>query len=387
RVENIGKGTAYNLTVIDEIQENVTFSSWKNYTNGTGEVINWSSGRTYYWNLTNLSANTFWEINISLYVNSNVSLILPNQANVTYHYGDGVENETNSSFTNNNIPIPVNKPNLTVNKTSNPLNGNVQPGDEVIYTITVNNTGAGTAYNITINDTLSEGLINVTWNCNEKNTTGTVNCNCDQVTRFCQFNISQMENNTYWRITIIATVSSNATIIYGNYVNYSFADGAGNITHGQTDPTDNLTVVYPNLTITKEIVDIRSYYAPGDAIVYRINITNTGNGTAHNVSVVDIIPNGFIYNTSVGIGDVYPTITNSTTNVTLFFNEILAGQKGDTLIYFIVDTPANDSSLNNTVSVTYKDGAEKEFNASNSTLNANETWICHPNVSISIDAN
>lgn len=64
----------------------------------------------------------------------------------------------NGTIESNTETITVGNPKLEISHSSNNSTGNMTEGDEIVYTITVKNTGVGTAYNTKITDYASEGL-------------------------------------------------------------------------------------------------------------------------------------------------------------------------------------------------------------------------------------
>ncbi|PKL45326.1 MAG: hypothetical protein CVV39_08080, partial [Planctomycetes bacterium HGW-Planctomycetes-1] len=289
KITNTGNGTAHNLTVIDEIQENITFYSWNDYTDGTGSVNNYSQDRIYSWNLTKLEGNNYWEINIILYINSEVSAILPNQANVTYHYGDGVENETESNLTNDNNSIGVGRPDLNVTKdaeTTIPPNI-AKPGDTVNYTVTICNNGTGTAYNITVNDTGLPSNWNYTGIIPDTNTCNATFNDYGDYTLFSLKNLNSSECCSFTYQVKIPEFQGEG--VFTNNASVTGVDGAG----GQITPGESKGIeIYVNVTlyVYKTITTNKTCYEPGDTIQFGLNVTNIGDSTAYNVTLVDYLP-------------------------------------------------------------------------------------------------
>lgn len=71
--------------------------------------------------------------------------------------------------------ITVGNPKLEISHTSNNSTGQMTEGDEIVYTITVKNTGVATAYNTKITDYASEGLTLKTAKCTLGDKTDTYN--------------------------------------------------------------------------------------------------------------------------------------------------------------------------------------------------------------------
>lgn len=84
-------------------------------------------------------------------------------------------NEFNGTIESNTETITLGKPKLEISHSSNNSNGYMTEGDEIVYTITVKNTGVGTAYNTKITDYASEGLTLKTAKCTLGDKTDTYN--------------------------------------------------------------------------------------------------------------------------------------------------------------------------------------------------------------------
>ncbi|CEG13445.1 exported hypothetical protein [groundwater metagenome] len=356
KVTNKGNGTAYNLTVIDIIQANITFKSWANFTNGTGSVINYSSGKTYYWNLTNLSSNTYWEINISLYVNSNVSEILPNQANITYHYGDGVDNKTNSSFTNNNVSIIVKYPNVTISKEIVGIKNPYAPGDAIVYRINIKNIGNGTAYNVTVEDTIPSYL-----NCSsDKNTTDNKSSGLNNATYTWKFdNISP--NGATETITLTCQIlpQSNGTANFTNIAFINYTDGYGT---PQTQVNATVSLVYgvnntniQNASVTAGNAGIIKYKVCNNGTVdttYNLSASGCTNFTISSISPATVtLTQGACaeINVSVGTPSTGGTciVTLNASNATYGISATATGQINATVspVYGVNNTNIQNASV------------------------------------------
>ncbi|PKP55361.1 MAG: hypothetical protein CVT89_08720, partial [Candidatus Altiarchaeales archaeon HGW-Altiarchaeales-2] len=150
---------------------------------------------------------------------------------------------------------------------------------------------------ISINDTIPGGLNIISWS-NTTNASATVNGLCNDTNKNpCQFNILVMQANTYWNITITTKVSSSATEIAGNNATIYWKDNESYNNTTTSNTTSPLGVLKGNVTIRKTrqgggCVEI------GDTITYIINVSNLGNGTAYNVNVKDILPDGTKFDTS-----------------------------------------------------------------------------------------
>jgi len=168
-VENLGPNTATDVQIKD------IFPTQVSYTSATG--TNWNCGEsagtiTCDYQNTLDAGITAEPIIVTVSINANG--ILGNMVNVNSAVNDS--NVTNNSDTKT-INIEVDKADLAISQTVSPNSPKV--GDNLIYTITVNNNGPDTATNIQVKNTLPPQVsytsaTGTNWNCRES--AGTVTC-------------------------------------------------------------------------------------------------------------------------------------------------------------------------------------------------------------------
>lgn len=153
-------------------------------------------------------------------------------------------------------------------------------GKTILYTIRVVNNGTETATDINVTDLLPAGTVYVS----SFATTGTY-----------------INTTGLWQIATLAAgnqaeLNITATINAGQ--------GGATITNEACAISDlNSTPVCDdvNLTVRQAILEIEKvaltpYPAEGDSVIYRITVTNTGDGNATSITVTDTLPNGVTYN-------------------------------------------------------------------------------------------
>src|SRR5579864_2963978 len=176
-------------------------------------------------------------------------------------------------------------PHLTITKTAD-APSTVSAGDTIGYTITVGNTGPGTAVGVKLSDTLpnNPGLDwkitapapSAGWGGTCGITAGVLACGGSSgVTLASGDSLSVHISSTTTKATC-GTVSNTATV-----------SGTNNDGSPSAGPVD-ITVNCPVLTITK-VADATTVNA-GDPIGYTITVTNTAAGTAHGVKLSDTLP-------------------------------------------------------------------------------------------------
>ncbi|MCR4392674.1 MAG: hypothetical protein NUV94_07975, partial [Candidatus Acetothermia bacterium] len=200
--------------------------------------------------------------------------------------------------------------------------GPVEPGDVIVYTVTVRNVGGGTAYNVDFADQIpahteyetayGDGLYTV-----DSPPAGPASLGIpDGATGLVTADTSATINpggtlSATYRVRVLSAVSQGVDLV--NYAVTSGKDGAGapipeyNPDVPDTYPDRDATripVVEPGLALDKEIADVLRggvsvWPTPivlwGDVIVYRVTVRNVGLGTAYNVDLTDNLPFGLAY--------------------------------------------------------------------------------------------
>ena len=157
---------------------------------------------------------------------------------------------------------------LTVTKTvtSTPANGETYAlGEEITYSITVENTGNVTVKDITVTDELTND----------------------------EWTIESLAPGAEQTFTTKAYTVTEADILAGQVRNVATAQGADD------DPEDGEKTVEtdpanPQLTVVKT-TDFQGAAAAGDKIDYTIVVTNTGNVTVKDITVKDLLPRTTLY--------------------------------------------------------------------------------------------
>jgi uncharacterized repeat protein (TIGR01451 family) len=275
---NIGNGPATGVVVKDPFnyvnQEYITFIS------ATPAP---SSGNDT-WNIGTLNAGQSGQITIRAKVDNDV----PVGTTEIKNRGSIQSNELSLIYSNcaNFFVTVVGNPSLTITKSVNKLNAS--PGDEIVYTLSYQNTGQGAASNVVITDpfnNLNQNYLtfisatpapssgNDTWNI------GTLNAGqSGQITIRAKISSSVPSGNT--EIKNRAAADSNETnLVYSNYVSTFVSGGAG-------------------LTIDKSVRNVSGgggfsdsiEIRPGDEVEFSLAIRSTGSNTISNVKAWDSLP-------------------------------------------------------------------------------------------------
>ena len=172
-------------------------------------------------------------------------------------------------------------PVLEITKTAD--NAVVNAGDEIGFTITVENSGAGAAFNVSLSDPLPAGS-GVDWSID--GTTGSPTCAIDgsPPTETLGCTLAELAAGASFSVHITSGTSFASCASYPNTATVG-ADNFDPIT-----ASDTVTVQCPDLSVTKTADD--TTVNAGDDIGFSITVSNAGPGTAVNVTLNDPLPAG-----------------------------------------------------------------------------------------------
>jgi uncharacterized repeat protein (TIGR01451 family) len=291
RITNSSSSVATSgLVITDELPAGVTLDG----TTSPGFDSQSPDGRTLVWNSLDVSADGTLEVTIPVRVNSDVpdGTTLTNTATVTYKNPSGQHTFAAETATDTTV---VQAPVLSITKTAEDVNsGDLEVGDEILYTLQVTNTGSYPAYDVTVTDDLPDQ----------------VTCQAvsgDSAPAGCADPLA-------WSISSLAA-DATASL----YITVTINDGSKGQTITNTasvtgsnvfDPPDDPTPVCPDgstpvggvctttpepgdteLAITKTAEDVDGGdLVVGDEVLYTWQVTNTGSYIAYTVTVTDDLP-------------------------------------------------------------------------------------------------
>ena len=221
------------------------------------------------------------------------------------------ENPDGTKSNETNVTVTPNV-NLTITKTSNVTEGqNVSVGDLIKFTITVKNNGPSNATDVKVTDVLSEAF---------DYDSGTTPYSVDGRTYVWKFD--KLEVGEEKTIEVIVKAKLNGFYSNVAIVNSSESE---NKTSNET-PVIILPAV--NLSVIKTANVTRA--ALNDTVNFTIVVTNNGPSTAHNVTLIDLLPSGMEYLESgsniTGLTGT-PSTTGGRTNVKWVIDELPNGAK------------------------------------------------------------
>jgi len=300
-----GRDTAHNVSIQDLLPNGLT--NITNITGGasiSGNLITWNAGtiapggnKTMTYQATVLLPNTTRSYrNLAQVVSqtekdfdSNPASLLPGQ--------DPIEDDEDTVILR---PIVVD---VSLDKSVNNLRPN--PSSVVTYTLVASNAaGRDMATNVIVQDVVPNGLSNI------GNFTGGGSLSGNLIT----WNVGSLAPGQIKTLTYQATVLiPSTTRSYRNIAQVvsqtekDIDSNPGSLLIGQSPIEDDedsvdLKPILVDLSLTKSVSELRP--SANDSVTYTIIVSNaTGRDTAHNVSSIDILPNGV----AIGISSLNPS--------------------------------------------------------------------------------
>ncbi|QEL14097.1 DUF11 domain-containing protein [Limnoglobus roseus] len=281
-VTNAGPLVANGATVTDTLPASLTGATWTaSYSGGSSGPMTGNGSINATINLAVGGTATF---TVTGTVDSTATGTLSNTVTVTPPADLGDPTPGNNSATDTDTLTPI--ADLSLTKTVNNTTANV--GSNVVFTITVNNTGPSAATGVTVGDLLPTGVQYV-----GDNSGGTYN----PVTG--TWTIGNLGSTGSATLQITATVLAS-----GNYTNYAQVtastaadpDSTPNDNSTNQDDDDSVTLTptpVADLSLTKTVNNATA--AIGTNVVFTITVNNAGPSTATGVAVRDLLPSGLQY--------------------------------------------------------------------------------------------
>ncbi|MCL2812054.1 MAG: Cna B-type domain-containing protein, partial [Clostridia bacterium] len=272
-VTNNGTGPARNVIVADALAQGLTFISATPQFESDGDAL-WN-GSEVTWDIPMILPGASATLNVLVRVNAEVGARIPNTAKITGEFGkefdDPIEDDEE---------ILVSEPLFIITKVTDKAEAYV--GDTVQYTISVTNASAD-AMNIVIRDQVPDPLVDLTVDSSHQ-----VWMNGNDI----DWTIPALAKDQSVTLTITGRIdpSTNATSIT-NVAQIVSEDGAGFDENSRPTSQPAVTqILRPALDITKEALQPEA--RTGETVAFSVVVSNSGNGDAQNVVVIDTLPEG-----------------------------------------------------------------------------------------------
>ena len=309
-VENTSDTNATYVTVIDTLPNNLEFQSAS-----TGAIVS-GSGKVITWDNLSIAAHTTSTLTLSA--------LVPNTLNAGTIISNTSEVFGGPSTSDTTTVEDVGSPNVIITK-DGPTSA--MPGDSIVYTLTVNNTGTAKAENVRVTDIIPAGLVYSpglsTNTCTQNG--GEVKCE--------KISLEKGSSEVFTLIFGIPKTQSCNSIITN--IGAVTTDGAN--PHESTAYTMITCPPTPTFSISK--TDNRSEIDVGQTLSYTITVTNTSSVSATGVTIIDTLPSNVSYQSASN---------NPTRNGSEVKWENIFMNAGETRV-FTVQVIVNTGTPNNTV--------------------------------------
>ncbi len=186
--------------------------------------------------------------------------------------------------------------NLSITKVDNaggssitPSTGNVTPGQTLVYTVVVSNTGTGGATGVVVADPLPGTFTGDSWTATA--TGGATGFSPSGTGNIDDSNVTLPASSTITYV-ITGTVSPTATGTLSNTASVT-PPGAGPLTATDTDNLANLSISKVDNAGGSSITPSTGHVIPGQTLVYTVVVSNTGTGNVTGAAVTDPLPGNF----------------------------------------------------------------------------------------------
>ena len=248
-------------------------------------------------------------------------------ADITNVTGGGAT-ESGTQQTTVTIQDDDSETNLSIVKTVN--NSNPEPGDQIIFTLTVTNSGPSDATGVAVTDNIPSGYSYVS-----DDGSGAYNQNTGI------WNVGNISNSGTAVLNIIVTVNED-----GDYANTASVSGnEPDPDNSDNSDTNTPTPVFnPSMSITKTAT-LPEIIEEGAEINYEIEVMNTGNMTLYDVVITDDNADNI---DGSQIAQLLPEESATVTAIHIItFEDIASGQVINTAVgtgHDIYDTEVTDES-------------------------------------------
>ncbi len=351
-VTNQGPSDATGVTVVDTLPAEVTYLS---ATTSQGEVTHDDGVVTA--NLGDMAAGAEAELTITVLVAPWARGELRNEAHVSAN-----EEETDLSDNTDTAIIPmIAEIDLAITKQDDP--DPVVAGNQLVYTLAIENLGPSDATGVTVTDELPSGVVFV-----ESSRPGATEY-ADGTLTLALGDLPVGESTTV-EITVDVDPAARGTLV-------NTATVAGN-EHDPVQENDQATV---NTQVRAEIdLEISKTGAPnpvdaGGMLEYTLFVTNLGPSQATGVTVTDVLPEGLTYTSGT---TTQGTVGETNGTITAVLGTLAPGDSAT----IVLTTTVGDSVLGQIVNTAEVAGQETELDHSNNI--AKKTIQVDPRVDVAV---
>jgi uncharacterized repeat protein (TIGR01451 family) len=294
RYSNVGTQNADGVTITETLPANTTFNSTYSFGNwddeGSGQIAvligNLAAGA---------SGMVTFAVEVASPLPAGVTQIF-NTVSIADSGDSGPDLNPANNTATDTTPISNNpQADLQITKTNNV--SSVQPGSVVTYTITVTNAGPNAVTGAAFTDNVPATMTGVSYTTAVSGGATATPSNGSGNSISGTLNVPVGGMVVY---TVTGTLDPNATGTLTNFASIlpptNIVDpNTGNNTAVDSDPIVPVADLSLNKSYTYTDLDGSGTLTPGDQIDFAITVTNKGPNPAYNVTVQDLLPNGYQY--------------------------------------------------------------------------------------------
>jgi len=288
---------------------------------------------------------------------------ISNQASASYSDGSGVSRTITSNVVSTTV-TQVTSMTLTANGAQT-----ATPGSVVYYPHTLTNTGNGTdTFNLTSGNAGGFSMTGVLFFADSGSGTPT---------GLAITSTGPLAAGASFKLIAVGTLPNTATAAQTNTITVT---GTSTFTAAVTASNTDVTTVTTNAVVALTKGISVSNGLPTTLATYTLTYTNTGNSTATNVAITDVIPTGMTFqpgtarwsvtgaaNAIGSVGTAPNTLVSSINgqNFVATLAQVTAGQSGTLSFQVKVNAGVAPGVLNNTATTSYNNGAATVSGTSN----------------------
>ena len=334
-IANAGPSDALGVVVTDTLPTGLTYQSFT----GSGWTCTTPAASKVRCTRTSLTGSTNSSVVLTTLVGSGVTAQLFNAAVVTSNTIDpnAANNSANATTTvNSQADVGV-----SISHKPEP----VVAGTNIVYTITVANTGPSDAQNVVLTEKLPSGTSYFSMNAG--------GASCTQVVNTITCSFTSIVTGTNRQVVVTALVAPGTSGAINNVASLNGTGGVApnNRTSDLNSANDSYTDI-ANLALQSDFSLIKTDkpdpVMAGSSLVYTLTVVNDGPSNAVDAVVTDTLPAGVTYQTSSGTGWTCTLLTGARVRCTR------AGMTADTsssvVLYLLVNS-STTGTLTNTALV------------------------------------
>jgi large repetitive protein len=343
-VNNAGPSPATNVTVTDQLPQGLTFVSATPagvYNSATGV---WTVGTLA--NGASASLQITASVGTSTAITNTAQISASDQRDPDSTPGNNIATEDDQG----SVTITPQVADLSLAKTID--NPTPNAGQNVTFTLNLNNAGPGTATSVAVTDKLPPGLSFISAAPSQGS--------YDSLSGV--WTVGSVSAGSSASLQLAATVNTTSTVVNTAQVTRSDQpdpDSTPNNNNANEDDQSSISVTpqRADLSLTKTVDNATPN--PNDIVTFTLNLRNAGPGAATNIAVTDLLPSGatFVgsspsqgaYNNTTGIWSVGVVGSGSSASLQIGARITGVGTITNTAEVTAADQPDPDSTPNNKV--------------------------------------